>query len=691
MPSGFLNEELLERQAREEAERLKEERKIQNPLYAALVAVANTDTGEETTPIEQQEPQIPAQATFADVLNAAREKLDNSPPPSPIDTSKVQLPQMPDTTVPQQPAPTPFDAKLAEDREPTTEKISRLTMEGALRGGNQPYQLQQGDTTAPPNALQIDKAGTPPNTLYQEIVRNLAQSRLLAETAPQGEKGDAQRAQAARMEQEIRDYADAIGIDISRFGAENTSAGDIYRNIAAQRGYDLNEAFNGRYSQRPDDFYQERYRWNSLGASPTEKAYGIISKFFGFDEPDAIAMQTQDETRQYQAKRAAFLDGLMNAYGLDGTAGMNHVGHQLAALMEPQQANLYLNRFQNADTRYRENEDKDRLFTEKFINKAVGQTYDLQKLSAQQLNSIALLLLGGQIDEAKLLLQSGLNEHYAGYTHALERINSDYEHVRLMERELFKNDLEMSKFLQQEQAKGAINKKQLVQKAAEFDALMKLFQPKDTREAGLLYATLMGYKVDEFVKQYGKRGEGLFSPETVKQLQASYSFLQEQIAGIDEALLSEDLPKAERDKLEAQKRQMSSMQNNVQSLLAKSFGEEEIPAYGKDENANLQTAYAIVQRAGAYATSEDIVKNIHWWMKQSDPSITEEQARIWCRDKLKIDTVKEKPQPKQTKKTVSVGGEVHKDAFGDTRPTTWGAGTYSSLDDAGKLPWERRN
>lgn len=328
--------------------------------------------------------------------------------------------------------PTPIQTKYEQEPDAKT-TIDKETLNAARNGNPPTAQILNNNALPTNNQLQIDKSGNPPNPVYNELVNTLAYAKLLYENAPQGEQGDAQREIATRTAQMARQQAEALGIDISRFGADNANAADMYNNAYTQRLQDVaNIMKGGKFHETADEFYRRKYL--SHMGNKSDDIKDIISGIFGIGSSDTAKMLAQEEAKQYQANRVAYLDGMLNAYGLDGNKGLNRFGHEIAGMLlkeDPDLVNMYLQRYSNADARNMLLEDKAIESRNKREEKYINQAYKLQEMQIRNAFEMAQLQYGGNIDLIKSfvahqfnLSQTQVNALYQDWINAKQNARS---------------------------------------------------------------------------------------------------------------------------------------------------------------------------------------------------------------------------------------------------------------------------
>lgn len=378
-----------------------------------------------------------AEQLYSQGLLPMPQKENLNIPPEPTSSGLLgDITTPPPAQVPEPPqqleTPTPIQPKY--DQEPDAKTTIDKETLNAARNGNPPTaQILNNNALPTNNPLQIDKSGAPPNPVYNELVNTLAYAKLLYETAQQGEKGDAQREIATRTAQMVRQQAEALGIDISQFGADNANAADMYNNAYTQRLQDIANLYKGgKFHETADEFYRRKYL--SHMGNKSDDVKDIISSIFGVGSSDTAKMLAQEEAKQYQANRVAYLDGMLNAYGLDGNKGLNRFGHEIAGMLmkeDPDLVNMYLQRYPNADTRDMVLEDKAIEAQGKREEKYINQAYKLQEMQIRNAFEMAQLQYGGNIDLIKSfvahqfnLSQTQVNALYQDWLNAKQNARS---------------------------------------------------------------------------------------------------------------------------------------------------------------------------------------------------------------------------------------------------------------------------
>lgn len=160
-------------------------------------------------------------------------------------------------------------------------------------------------------------------------------------------KTDEQRATAQAQAGLLRDIAQAAGIDLSGYGAEDSYA-DAYKNFYTQQTKDLMEAMTGQYSRNSRQYYNDAYIHSLQNGYSPRKAKMIADMVTG----------------EYQEDRTQYLTGLLNSYGRDGLI-TNEYGNQFIGALADEGsplANFYATIYPNAKeayNRYNTLEDKD--------------------------------------------------------------------------------------------------------------------------------------------------------------------------------------------------------------------------------------------------------------------------------------------------------------------------------------------
>lgn len=220
----------------------------------------------------------------------------------------------------------------------------------------------------------MDEALKAPNPLQVNFQRGLLKSKQDYLNA----KTDAEKQAANSSAEFLRSVAGAAGIDTNGYGSD-VSLEDARRNFASQEARAMTEALQGQYSMNPDQYHEKKY-------------FDGIMKGLSHRHAQRLA---DVRTKDYQAERLAYLDGLLNSYGRDGLL-MNEYGNQLLpriAEENPMYASFYAGIYPNAKdvfTRQNQLEDKDITQRNALEQLGVGHEYDLDRINAQTSGNIAL-------------------------------------------------------------------------------------------------------------------------------------------------------------------------------------------------------------------------------------------------------------------------------------------------------------
>lgn len=324
-------------------------------------------------PTQQQRPQAEQPLPEASAL------------PTDMGQSIIPIPQLEKPTVP--------------EKESTVEEISR-EVKAAAQGKPSSQALVSSNRLETNVPIQINKSNKPPNPIEMEYLNNIGYAKMLYESAPKDASGDAQRATAEKIAATVRQLAEASGIDISRFGALTANAEDVYKSIYAQRGYDLMNAFQGEYHKSANEVYEDAYQAHLLSGRSSATAHRFA----------------QQQAREYQAKRVAYLDSLYNAYGKDNIYGRNDIGRSILRMMaqeNPSYADFLARDDPNADKTYRE----------------------MDKDARTQANQMTALTYGLDADLAKILTSGNIQD-----------ILNQNSTLREMNRDQFKSNLEVKEY-----------------------------------------------------------------------------------------------------------------------------------------------------------------------------------------------------------------------------------------------------
>lgn len=287
---------------------------------------------------------------------------------------------------PTQPAP--------EKEFSATEEINKGTIAQAAPDSDVAKAVRNGQQLQPPQG-----EFRYPNPTENRFLQGVMLNKALYENLPPDEQYNALREEYHKNAEALREQAATAGIDVSRWGADNSTARDMNQQVQSDRARALLESTmpDGKYYRTADQYYHDSYYDHiALGYSPRQ-----ARKF------------AANRAREYQADRVGYLDATYNSYGRDGYLTTPEGVKLLAEIAKenPALANYYSQVYPLPKDEY------NRL--SKLDESAIQQGYRMEQLgfgAQSDLQKIAMQIYGNVIGQNNAWgieqQRMKLNDHY---------------------------------------------------------------------------------------------------------------------------------------------------------------------------------------------------------------------------------------------------------------------------------------
>lgn len=309
--------------------------------------------------LEQQDPTQDPMAVLGTMQTAPDERQAPTPAPAPAEATSVNIsPAMDELRRQIQQQVDAGFSRQAPPQQSSDEIVASAINQAFPQQQAQPTPQTQSAPSQQAPARQEQASGTDlvnravesaipqsasrllppaPNTVQHNYRQQIIATKLLYDEAER--KYNAAQTpedkQAALVEMQslnqrandLRGIANETGVDLNGYG-EGVTLRDAQRNLESQQAKDFMQMYTGRYSMTSDQFYESEYdRQIMRGRSDYE-----------------ARLSAARATREYKAKRVAYLNGMYNNYGLTNGQVTNQLGMQILSELageDPNRTNAY--------------------------------------------------------------------------------------------------------------------------------------------------------------------------------------------------------------------------------------------------------------------------------------------------------------------------------------------------------------
>lgn len=402
---------------------------------------------------------------------------------------------------------------------------------------------------------------------------------------PQSSAAQQSTAQQAMIDQNaianrFRNAAQSAGLDTSGYGA-GVSLADTQSYLDSEKARDITEALKGAYSMTTDQFYERKYEEAIMRGLSARRANRLAG----------------NQAREYQANRVAYLDGLYNSWGHDGSV-TNPIGIQVLGMIaqdNPMLANLYAQVYPNPRDAYN---------TENEMAKTILQSDNALK------NALALQSAGHS---------NRLQEMAQSHGYSLETLEKQY--LYQLQNDIFRDDRAAQAKIAEIAAKDAATQREFLRKAQNAHQLAAMLGIPEGSEMykAVMYQGVLG-------KDMPNLDKNAFNKEIFSAGKTTIEALENQITGIRERLTAKDLPDNERAELEAQlQRNMDAIikvTNGMTTQFGVSIQEPNLPPFANNPEKDLPIIKYMLSTAPPNTSREDKLKDIVNWIHETAPDMS---------------------------------------------------------------------